>query len=140
MSNAEQFDAIVVGSGITGGWAAKELTEKGLKVLLLERGRAIQHGKDYIGEHMPPWKIPYGGKPLRKLYQEEYPIQSQSYAFDETNDCIRSFHKNQDKILSPTHKTFYKKGTDWMGPVEYICKQGHLPTYWEGRHETQNIH
>ncbi|HEC0150820.1 TPA: GMC family oxidoreductase [Escherichia coli] len=42
------YDAIVVGSGISGGWAAKELTEKGLKVLMLERGRNIEHVKDYV--------------------------------------------------------------------------------------------
>ncbi len=79
-----QFDAIVVGSGISGGWAAKELTEKGLKVLMLERGRMVEHGKDYKGEHTPPWKIPYAGKPLRELYEKDYPIQQNSYAFDET--------------------------------------------------------
>ncbi|MEY3187687.1 MAG: hypothetical protein RIT41_222, partial [Bacteroidota bacterium] len=45
---AQQYDAIVVGSGISGGWAAKELTQKGLKVLLLERGRNIEHIKDYV--------------------------------------------------------------------------------------------
>ncbi|MCG3170544.1 MAG: Fructose dehydrogenase large subunit [Pseudomonadales bacterium] len=78
------FDAIVVGSGVTGGWAAKELTEKGLKVLVLERGRALEHGKDYVTEHMPPWQIPFGGKPLRELYARDYPVQSQSFAFDET--------------------------------------------------------
>lgn len=54
-----EFDAIVVGSGITGGWAEKELTEKGLKVLVLERGRDIRHGADYFGEHAPDWKLPY---------------------------------------------------------------------------------
>lgn len=79
-----QFDAIVIGSGITGGWAAKELTEKGLKVLMLERGRMVEHGTDYVDEHRPPWQIPYRGRPLRDLYEEEYPIQSQVYAFDET--------------------------------------------------------
>ncbi len=78
------FDAIVVGSGVTGGWAAKELTEKGLKVLVLERGRALEHGKDYVTEHLPPWEIPFGGKPLRELYARDYPVQSQSFAFDET--------------------------------------------------------
>jgi choline dehydrogenase-like flavoprotein len=78
------FDAIVVGSGMTGGWAAKELTEKGLKVLVLERGKPLEHGKDYITEHMEPWKIPYGGKYPRELYARDYPIQSTSYAFDET--------------------------------------------------------
>ena len=44
---AEKYDAIVVGSGISGGWAAKELTQKGLKTLLLERGRNVRHVTDY---------------------------------------------------------------------------------------------
>jgi choline dehydrogenase-like flavoprotein len=47
MADNNTFDAIVVGSGISGGWAAKELTEKGLKVIMLERGFNIEHGKDY---------------------------------------------------------------------------------------------
>jgi choline dehydrogenase-like flavoprotein len=86
-----QFDAIVIGSGVTGGWAAKELTEKGLKVLMLDRGRMVEHGADYAGEHTPPWKTPFGGKPLRELYAEEYPVQSTQYAFDETT---RHFYNN----------------------------------------------
>ncbi len=58
----QTYDAIVVGSGISGGWAAKELTEKGLKVLLLERGRNIEHVKDYVSANKEalgfstPWK------------------------------------------------------------------------------------
>jgi choline dehydrogenase-like flavoprotein len=79
-----EFDVIVVGSGVTGGWAAKELTEKGLRVLMLERGRPLEHGKDYTTEHMSPWKIPFGGKPLRELYARDYAVQSKCYAFDET--------------------------------------------------------
>jgi choline dehydrogenase-like flavoprotein len=55
------FDAIVIGSGVSGGWAAKELTEKGLKVLMLDRGRMVEHKKDYITEGMGPWKLPYRG-------------------------------------------------------------------------------
>ncbi len=78
------FDVIVVGSGVTGGWAAKELTEKGLKVLVLDRGRPLTHGSGYTTEHTPPWKIPFGGKPLRELYARDYAVQSKSYAFDET--------------------------------------------------------
>ena len=81
----DQFDAIVVGSGISGGWAAKELTEKGLKVLVLERGKPLEHSVDYIGEHAPSWNLPFQGKPLRELYKEEYPIASTSYAFSERN-------------------------------------------------------
>lgn len=86
-----QFDAIVVGSGISGGWASKELTEKGLKVLMLERGRMVEHGKDYIGEHVPPWQVPFRGKPLRDLYKNDYPIQSQVHAF---NESTRHFWNN----------------------------------------------
>ncbi|WP_285261294.1 GMC oxidoreductase [Halopseudomonas bauzanensis] len=97
------FDAIVIGSGITGGWAAKELTEKGLKVLILERGKEIEHGKDYKGVFRPPWEIPFRGKPLRDLYEREYPVQSQIYAFDETtrhffnNDLENPYHHNTEK-------------------------------------------
>jgi len=60
------YDAIVVGSGITGGWAAKELTEKGLKVLMLERGRNIEHIKDYINAHKETWDYPHRGKITQK--------------------------------------------------------------------------
>lgn len=54
------FDAIVVGSGISGGWAAKELTERGLKVLMLERGAVIEH-RQYRTEFLAPWELPYRG-------------------------------------------------------------------------------
>lgn len=56
-----EFDAIVCGSGITGGWAAKELTERGLRVLLLERGPNLEHRKDYKTEFTPPWELPFRG-------------------------------------------------------------------------------
>lgn len=72
-----EFDAIVIGSGITGGWAAKELTEKGLKVLMLERGRLIEHQKDYTHEFTPPWKAPNQTLPDRELDLSDYPIQRQ---------------------------------------------------------------
>lgn len=78
-----QFDAIVVGSGITGGWAAKELTEAGLRVLLLERGRHVEHGKDYITEHKAPWEMPYRGVGDTRLFDEDYPIQSKNFVFGE---------------------------------------------------------
>lgn len=78
------FDAIVVGSGISGGWAAKELTEKGLKVLLLERGRNIRHVADYKGMNNNPWDVPYRGMIPREL-RERYHVQSQCYAFNIDN-------------------------------------------------------
>src|ERR1700674_3115068 len=55
------FDAIVVGSGISGGWAAKELTERGLRVLLLERGRNVEHIKDYVNATKAPWEYLHRG-------------------------------------------------------------------------------
>ena len=56
----EEYDAIVVGTGISGGWAAKELCEKGLKTLVLERGRMITHIEDYPTAHLDPWDLPNG--------------------------------------------------------------------------------
>lgn len=95
------FDVIVVGSGVTGGWAAKEFTEKGFKVLVLERGKPLNHGQGYVTEHMPPWKIPYGGRPLRDLYQREYPVQSTSYAFDETTRHFFANDREQPYTEAP---------------------------------------
>ena len=79
------FDAIVIGSGISGGWAAKELTEQGLKVLLLERGRSITPA-DYLGEHKPAWQFPFRQLGDRKRYERDYPIQSTCYAFGEPTE------------------------------------------------------
>ena len=56
------YDAIVIGSGISGGWAAKELTEKGLKTLVLEKGRDVKHIQDYPTANTPPWDYPYGDR------------------------------------------------------------------------------
>jgi choline dehydrogenase-like flavoprotein len=54
----EEFDAVVVGSGVSGGWAAKELTEKGLRTLVLERGRPLEHKAGYRHEHTQSWEFP----------------------------------------------------------------------------------
>jgi choline dehydrogenase-like flavoprotein len=80
------YDAIVVGSGISGGWAAKELTEKGLKVLLLERGRNIEHIKDYAETNKPTWEYPHRGGRTQKMI-EEYPVLKRDYPLNE-----RSLH------------------------------------------------
>ena len=76
MSSKESrtYDAIVVGSGMTGGWAAKELTEKGLKTLVLERGRLVEHIKDYPTANKDPWELDYGND-LSLKDREEYFIQ-----------------------------------------------------------------
>ncbi len=82
----ESYDAIVVGSGITGGWAAKELTEKGLNTLVLERGPYVEHGADYETEHTPAWEFDFHGQGNEQRYAEEYPIQSKCYAFGEATE------------------------------------------------------
>jgi choline dehydrogenase-like flavoprotein len=76
------YDAIVIGSGMTGGWAAKELTEKGLKTLVLEAGRPIVPEQDYV-EHVPAWEMKFRGMRDRKVQREDQPIQSLCYACDE---------------------------------------------------------
>jgi choline dehydrogenase-like flavoprotein len=71
------FDAIVVGTGISGGWAAKELTEKGLKTLVLERGRNVKHVVDYPTMTKNPWEFPNAGR-LTHEEQKLYPVQSRT--------------------------------------------------------------
>ena len=78
------YDAIVVGSGISGGWAAKELTEKGLKVLLLERGRDIKHVKDYVNANKNTWEFPHRGGRTQQMI-EDYPVLKRDYPLNETN-------------------------------------------------------
>jgi choline dehydrogenase-like flavoprotein len=75
------FDAIVIGSGISGGWAAKELCEKGLKTLVLERGRNVEHIKDYPTATKEPWELPHRGAPSPQ-FRRENPIVSQVYALN----------------------------------------------------------
>ncbi|EMR02373.1 GMC oxidoreductase [Cesiribacter andamanensis] len=80
---AEQtYDAIVVGSGISGGWAAKELTERGLKVLLLERGRNIEHIKDYVNAQKHPWEVPHRGMSTQEMIQN-HPVLKRDYVLNE---------------------------------------------------------
>lgn len=82
--SANTYDAIVIGSGISGGWAAKELTEKGLKTLMLERGRNIVHVKDYVNATKNPWDFPHRGGRTQKMI-EDYPVLKRDYPLNETN-------------------------------------------------------
>lgn len=77
--NSNTFDAIVIGSGISGGWAAKELCEKGLKVMMLERGREFRHVVDYKTAGMNPWDFKHRGRaPLQ--YKKDNPVISRDWA------------------------------------------------------------
>jgi choline dehydrogenase-like flavoprotein len=99
------FDAIVIGSGISGGWAAKELTEKGLKTLVLERGRDVKHNVDYPTTNMKPWEFEHRGQ-IPEEIQKANPIVSRCYAFRE--DAQHFFVKDQD------HPYVQEKPFDWI--------------------------
>lgn len=78
------YDAIVVGSGISGGWAAKELTEKGLKVIMLERGENIEHVKGYVNATKGPWEFPHRGGRTQQM-EKDYPVLKRDYPLNEVN-------------------------------------------------------
>ncbi|MEH6306495.1 GMC family oxidoreductase [Olivibacter sp. CPCC 100613] len=99
------FDAIVIGSGISGGWAAKELTEKGLKTLVLERGRDVKHVVDYPTTNLYPYEFEHRGEvPLS--VQESAPIVNRCYAFRE--DAMHFFVKDDE------HPYIQEKPFDWI--------------------------
>jgi len=79
------YDAIVVGSGISGGWAAKELTEKGLKVLLLERGRNIEHVKGYVNANKEVWEFEHRTNRPTLQMLKDYPVLRRDYVLNEAN-------------------------------------------------------
>ncbi|HVZ97632.1 MAG TPA: GMC family oxidoreductase [Chitinophagaceae bacterium] len=99
------FDAIVIGSGMSGGWAAKELCEKGLKTLVLERGRDVKHIKDYPTTNMMPWEFKHRGEPPYEIRQAN-PSVSRCYAFRE--DAMHFFVKDND------HPYVQDKPFDWI--------------------------
>jgi len=103
--NSSHYDAIVVGSGISGGWAAKELTEKGLKVLLLERGRNIEHIKDYTNALRAPWDVPHRGRDT-VADKAAHPVQRRDYILNESNRDWWADEKDSPYVE--------KKAFDWF--------------------------
>jgi len=83
-ANNNTYDAIVIGSGVSGGWAAKELCEKGMKTLMLERGRHVEHVKDYPNASKHPWEYPYRLNRSQALIRE-LPLQSRHWPANERN-------------------------------------------------------
>jgi len=98
------FDAIVIGSGISGGWAAKELCEKGLKTLVLERGRNVEHIKDYPTATKNPWDFAHRGR--LDEYKRENPVVARCYALSEATQHF--FVKDTD------HAYVQEKPFDWI--------------------------
>jgi choline dehydrogenase-like flavoprotein len=103
--SSNTFDAIVIGSGISGGWAAKELTEKGLKTLVLERGRDVVHLKDYPTATKNPWEFAHRNK-KSAAFKKENPIVSKCYAFGESSEHF--FVKDAE------HPYVQEKPYDWI--------------------------
>lgn len=99
------YDAIVIGSGISGGWAAKELTEKGLKTLVLERGRNVDHVTDYPTATHNPWDFRHRGR-LPKEQLDVNPIAGRCYAFNESTEHF--FVKDEE------HPYIQEKPFDWI--------------------------
>lgn len=99
------FDAIVIGSGISGGWAAKELCEKGLKTLVLERGRDVKHLKDYPTATKAPWEFKHRGQ-MTKEFIDENPLISKAAGFDEST--AHFFIEDKD------HPYVQERPFDWI--------------------------
>ncbi|MCA0132499.1 GMC oxidoreductase [Winogradskyella alexanderae] len=106
MIKETEYDAIVVGTGISGGWAAKELCEKGLKTLVLERGRMVKHREDYPTANLDPWDLPNADRPT----QEDIKRQEKQHR---TGYTTRQAHKHffVDDIDHPYNED---KRFDWM--------------------------
>lgn len=98
MASTDRFDAIVIGSGISGGWAAKELTEKGLRVLMLDRGHMVEHGEDYTYDGKPAYEVPARNIMPDQLMQSDYFIARHGY-------------------VSPSNQAFYNN--DRLNPYDY---------------------
>ena len=104
-ANKRTYDAIVIGSGISGGWAAKELCEAGLRTLVLERGRDVKHVQDYPTAMNDPWDLPHHGRvPLADI--TENPIVKKCYAYDEATQHF--FVKDKE------HPYVQEKPFDWI--------------------------
>ena len=91
------FDAIVIGSGISGGWSAKEQTKKGLKTLLLDRGRDVKHVADYPTTSLNPWEFPHRGQVPTEL-KKEYGIASKNFIFSEATSHFLTKDEEQAYI------------------------------------------
>jgi len=99
--STQEYDVLIIGSGITGGWAAKEFCERGFNTLMVERGRVVKHREDYIGEGKPIWQRPLRSRVEQTEVEENYTIQQQCYAF---NDATKQFFGNDKDLPYSTEK------------------------------------
>jgi choline dehydrogenase-like flavoprotein len=101
------YDAIVIGSGISGGWAAKELTEKGLKTIMLERGRNVEHVKGYENATKGPWEFPHRGGRTQQMI-EDYPVLKRDYPLSEKN--LNFWASDQDSPYTEVKRFDWYRG------------------------------
>ncbi|MCK8490656.1 GMC family oxidoreductase [Spirosoma sp. RP8] len=101
------YDAIVIGSGVTGGWAAKELTEKGLRVLMLEKGHQLEHVTGYENAMKDPWQLKYNGR-LTTEQKETHPKLMRDYPYNEMTETY--WMKDADSLYKEV------KRFDWFRP------------------------
>ena len=106
MQRKSEYDAIVVGTGITGGWAAKELCEQGLKTLVLERGRMIRHIEDYTTANDDPWDYEFGYEPTQEDIKAQYKQHRTGYVINKPH---QHFFVNDHK-----HPYNEVKRFDWI--------------------------
>lgn len=107
MADNNTFDAIVVGSGISGGWAAKELTERGLNTIMLERGFDIKHVKDYEASNRPVWEYPHRGLKTQKMIAD-YPHLKKDYPLNERN--LHYWASDKDNPYTETKRFDWFRG------------------------------
>src|SRR6186713_1215591 len=107
MAENNTFDAIVVGSGISGGWAAKELTERGLNVIMLERGFDIKHVKDYEASNKPVWEYPHRGSRTQQMIAD-YPHLKKDYPLNERN--LHYWASDKDNPYTETKRFDWFRG------------------------------
>lgn len=104
---AQTYDAIIIGSGVTGGWAAKELTEKGLRVIMLEKGKQLEHVTGYENAMKDPWQMQYNGR-LTIEQKETHPKLSRDYPY---NEMTEKYWMNDSDSMYKEDKRF-----DWFRP------------------------
>jgi choline dehydrogenase-like flavoprotein len=123
-----QFDAIVVGSGISGGWAAKELTQKGLKVLMLERGNHIEHIKDYVNANTEDWEFPHRGHATTQM-KKDFPVLKRDYPLNE--ETMGMWANEKDSPYTETKRFDWYRGYHLGGRSLMWGRQSYRWNKWD---------
>ncbi len=135
--NENSYDAIVVGTGISGGWAAKELTEKGLKTLVLDRGRMVRHVEDYPTATTDMWDFPYAGRATAEELEapgNRGPHRLRGHAGDQA--LVRGRHRvpvHREAALRLDPRLSRRRPLPHVGPAELSLEPDGLRGQCQGR-------